>query len=179
MVQVQRLAVRITPGRAADFDEFFDLRMPDRQIDRSRAPAQGSLADRQREGIHDADEGDDTRCLAIAADRLTDGTQVAPIAADAATTGRQPDVFVPQADDAFQAVGAFVEEAADGKAATGPAIGQDRSRGHEPELGNIVVEALGMCAVVGVMHRNPCEHVLIAFTGHQIPVGQRCLAEFR
>ena len=72
VVQVLCLAVGIPTGRAANFDEFFDFGVPDRQINGRRAPTQGALADRQRQGIHDADEGHDAGCLTIAADGFTD-----------------------------------------------------------------------------------------------------------
>ena len=44
VMQVERLAVRIAAGGAADLDELLDLGMRDRQIDRGRAAAQRALA---------------------------------------------------------------------------------------------------------------------------------------
>ena len=134
VMQVQRLAVRIAAGRAADLDELLDLGMADRQVDRRRAAAQRALGDRQGQRVHHADERHDAGGLAVRADLLADRAQVAPVGADAAAARRQPDVLVPQADDAVQAVGGLVQEAGDRQAALGAAVRQHRRRRHEPQL---------------------------------------------
>ena len=179
VMEVQRLAVRIAAGRAAHFHEFLDLGMIDRQVDRRRAATQRALADGEGERIHHADEGNDARGFAVAADRLADGAQVAPIGADAAALGGEPDILVPQADNAVEAVAGFVQKARNGQAALRAAIGQDRRRGHEPEPGNVVVETLGMAgiALVGIEGGDAGKHILVGFSGHQIAVAQCRLAE--
>ncbi len=177
VMQVERLAVRVAAGRAADFDEFLDLRVIHRQIDRRRATAQRTLADRQGEAVHHADERDDARGLAILPDLLADRAQVAPIAADAAAARRQPDILVPQPDNAIQAVGRFVEEAGNRQAAVGAAIRQHRGGRHEPELGNVIIHALAMRRVVGIMAGHAGKEVLVAFAGQQVAVVERRLAE--
>ena len=72
MVQVERFAVWVASGRSAQFDEFLNLRMVDRQVYRRRAAPQRALADRQGQRIHDADKGDHARGLAVDAHRLAD-----------------------------------------------------------------------------------------------------------
>src|SRR3546814_18334692 len=109
-MQVQRLAVRIAAGRPADFDEFLDFRMVDRQVAGGRAAPQRTLADRQGQAVNHADEGDDARGLAVLSALLAARTQVAPVAADAATAGRQPDILVPQADAAVEDADGFYAE---------------------------------------------------------------------
>ncbi len=179
VVQVGRLAVGIATGRTADLDEFLDLGMVDREIDRRRSAAQRSLADRQGQRIHDADEGHDAGGLAVHADLLADRTEIAPIGADSAAPGRQPDVLVPQADDAFERIVGLVQEARDRQAARGAAVAEHGGRRHEPEVRNIVVDALGMGIVVGIGRGDPRKHVLVAFAGHQVAVGEGGLAERR
>ena len=144
MVQVLCLAVRVTTGRAPDLDELLDLGMVDRQIDRRRAAPQGALADRQRERIHHPDERDDARSLAVMADLLADGAKIAPIAADAAATRGEPDILVPQIDDALERIRGFVEETGDRQATLGAAVRENGRCRHEPEVGNVIVDALGM-----------------------------------
>ncbi len=102
----------------------------------------------------------------------------APIGADAAAFRRQPDILVPGVDDAVQAVVDAVQIAADRKAAAGAAVGQDRRRRHEPQLGDIVVDPLGMVLVVGIGRSDAGEQILIFLAGKQIAVAQRLLAEF-
>ncbi len=46
VMEVQRLAVRVAAGGAAQFDEFLDLRVPDRQVNRRRAAPQRALGNR-------------------------------------------------------------------------------------------------------------------------------------
>ena len=133
VVQVQRLAVRIAAGRAADLDELLDLRMPHRQIDRRRAAPQRALGDRQRQAVHHPDERDHAGGLADRAHLLADRAQIAPVGADAAALRGQPDVLVPQPDDALQAVGGLVQEAGDRQAALRAAVRQHRRRRHEPQ----------------------------------------------
>ena len=179
VMQVERLAVRIAAGRAADFDELLDLGMRDRQIDRGRAAPQRALRDRQRQAVHHADEGDDARGLAVLPDLLADRAQIAPVAADAAALGGEPDILVPQPDDAVEAVGGFVQEAGDRQAALGAAIGQHRGRRHEPQPGHVVVDALGVRRVVAVVAGDAGEQVLVTLARQQIAVVQRGAAEIR
>ena len=122
VVQVQRLAVRIAAGRAADLDELLDLGMADRQVDRRRAAPQRALGDRQGQAVHHADEGNDAGGLAVLPDLLADRAQVAPVGADAAAPRGQPDILVPQADDALQRLSGLVQEAGDRQAAVGAAV---------------------------------------------------------
>ena len=132
VVQVERLAIEVA-GRLADLEELLDLGVVDVEIDRRRAAAERALADRQRQGVHHADEGDDAAGLALALHLLADRAHAAPIGADAAAVGGQPHVLVPGADDAFEAVGDGVQEAGDRQAAIGAAVRQHRRRRHEPE----------------------------------------------
>src|SRR5690606_12143723 len=132
VVQVERLAIRVTAGGAAHFDEFLDLRVPDGQVAGGGATAQRALRNGEGKAVHHADERDDARGLAVAADFFADGTQIAPVRADAAALGGQPDVFGPEVDDAFELVLAFVEEAGNGQAAIRAAVGEHGRRRHEP-----------------------------------------------
>src|SRR3546814_10582794 len=52
-----------------------------------------------------------------------------------------------------------------------------RSRGHEPQLRDIVVEALRVILIVGIGVGDAREEVLIGFAGQEIAVLQRFLAE--
>src|SRR3546814_12804168 len=83
-----------------------------------------------------------------------------------------PDVLVPQPDDAVQAVAGLVEEAGDRQAARGAAVGQHRRRRPEPQPRDVVVEALGVVAVVGVAGGDAGEEILERLAGHQAAVGQ-------
>ena len=179
VVKVERLAVGITAGRPADLDELLDLGMVHRQVDRRRATAQRTLADRQRQRVHHADERHHARGLAVHADLFADRPQIAPVRADAAATRRQPHILVPQTDDAFERIVGLVQEAGDRQAAAGTAVAQHRRRRHEPEIADIVVESLGMGIVVGVGRGNARKHLLVAFVGQEIAIGQGSLAEGR
>ncbi len=176
-MEVERLAVGIAAGGAADLDEFLDLGMAHRQIDRSRAAAEASLRDGEGETVHHPDEGDDARGLAVLADLLADRAEIAPIAPDAAAARGEPDILVPEIDDALETVGGLVEEAGDGKAPVGPAIGEDGGGGHEPEPAHIVVEALGVGGVIAVVARHAREKILKGLARQEVTVGQRRLAE--
>src|SRR3546814_14169928 len=70
-----------------------------------------------------------------------------------------------------------VEIAGDRQAAAGAAVREHRGRGHEPQLRDIVVEALGMIGVVGIGGGDAGEEILIGFAGEEIAVRQRLLAE--
>ena len=177
VVEIERLAVGIAAGRAADLDEFLDLGMVDRQVAGSRSAAQRALADGEGERVHDADEWHHARGLAVHADLFADRTQIAPVGADAAATGRQPHVLVPEAHDAFEAVVGLVQEAGDRQATAGTAVAEHGGRRHEPEIADVVVEPLGMAIVVGIGRGDAREHVLIAFAGQEITVGESGLAE--
>ena len=165
MMEVERLAVGIAAGRAADFDEFLDLGMVDRQVAGGRTAAQRALADRQRQRVHDADERHHARGLAVHADLFADRTQVAPVGADAATTGSQPDVLVPQADDAFERIVGLIQEARDRQATAGAAVAQHRRRRHEPQVADVVVKPLRVAVVVGIGRGDAGEHVLVGLAG--------------
>src|SRR3546814_7308275 len=99
-----------------------------------------SLRDREGERVHHADEGNDAAGLAVEADGFADAAHRAPIGADAAAAAGEPDILVPRADDALEAVVDRVQIAADRQAAAGAAVRQNRGRGHEPQLRDIVVE---------------------------------------
>ena len=144
-MQVQGLAVVVAAGRTADFDEFFDFGMIDGQVDCGRAPAQAALADRERHGVHHADERHDAGGLADAADRLPNRAQIAPIAADAAAAGREPDILRPEIDNALQAVVGLIQIAGYRQAPVRTAVRKHRRGRHEPEPGNIIIDALRMC----------------------------------
>src|SRR5690606_40221047 len=120
-----RAAVEVA-RRFADFEEFFDFRVVDVQVDSGRTATQRPLRNRQRQAVHHADEGDDARGLARALDLFADGADAAPIGADAAAVRGQGDVRVPDVLDAVQRVADGVEEAADRQAAVGAAVGQHR-----------------------------------------------------
>jgi hypothetical protein len=179
VVQVERLAVGIAAGRAADLDELLDLGMADRQVDRRRAAPQRALGDGERQRVHDADEGHDPGGLAVHADLLADRAQVAPVGADAAAARRQPDVLVPQPENPLERIGRLVEEARDRQATLGAAVGQHGRRRHEPQVGDVVVEPLGMGIVVGIGRGDACKHVLVGLARHQVPVAEGGLAKDR
>jgi hypothetical protein len=177
VVQVERLAVRIAAGGAADLDELLDLRMADRQVDRRRAAAQRALADGERQAVHHADEGHDAGGLAVLADLLAERAQVAPVGADAAALGGQPDILVPEADDGFEAVIGLVQEAADRQPACRTPVRQHRRGRHEPELADVVVEPLRMRGVVAIGRGHPREEILVGLSGQQVAVVERGAAE--
>ena len=168
MMQVERLAVGIAPGGTADLDKLLDFRVVDLHIDRRRSTSQRALADGQGQGIHDPDE----RHHAV-----PDGAEVAPIAADAAAPGGEPDVLGPDIDDSLKRIGGFIQETGNRQAAIGAAVGQHRGGGHEPQVGNIIIEALGMGGIVGEVRGHPGKEILEGFAGKQIAVGQGRLAE--
>ena len=131
----------------------------------------------QRQGIHHANEGDDAAGVAISPDLFTDGAHAAPIGANATAVGGQPDIFVPRLHNAIQAVVHRIQEARDGQAAFCPAVGQDWRCGHEPQSGDIIIEALGVRDIVSIGGGNAGEHVLVAFALQQIAVFQGGFAE--
>ena len=102
---------------------------------------------------------------------------MAPIGADAAAACREPDILVPRADDRLEAVADRIEVARDRQAAPGAAVRQHRRRRHEPQLRDIVVEALGVRRVVGIGGGDAREQVLVRFAGQQIAVLQRLAPE--
>ena len=89
-----------SPERLADLEELLDLGMRDVEVAGGRAAPQRTLADRQRQAVHHADERDDAAGLAVEADRLADPAHAAPVSADAAALRGEPDILVPGADDA-------------------------------------------------------------------------------
>ncbi len=176
MVQVERLAIEVAGG-LPDLEELLDLRVMDVEIDGRGPAAEGPLADRQGEQIHDPDERNDAAGLALAFHGLADRAHAAPVGADAAAIGGQPDVLVPGADDAFQAVRHGIEVAGDRQPPVSTAVRQHRRRWHEPELGDVVVDALCVVGVVGVGGGHAGEHVLVGLAGQQIASLERRLAE--
>ena len=64
-----------------------------------------------------------------------------------------------------------------GRPAIRAAVRQHGGGGHEPELGHVVVDALGVIGVVGIGRGDAGEHVLIALAGEEVAVLQRGLAE--
>ena len=165
MMQIGCLAVRVAAGGTSDLDELLDLRMADRQVNGSAATAQASLADRQGQGVHDANKGDDSGRLSVLADLLADGTQVPPIAADSAAARGEPDVFVPEINDSFEAVARLIQETGNRKSARRASVGQHRRRRHEPEIGNVVVQALRVPIVIREGAGDAGEHGLDRFVG--------------
>ncbi len=179
VMQVRRLAVGITPGRAANLDKLLDLRMGDGEVHGRRAAAQRPLADGEGQAVHDTDEGHHAGGLADRADTFADRAQIAPVAADAAALGRQPDIFRPEIDDSLQAVVRFIEEAGNRQTARRAAVGENRRRGHEPELADILIDALRMGVILAIGAGHPAEQILEAFLGQKIAVFQHRHAEFR
>jgi hypothetical protein len=177
MVQVERLAVEVARG-LPDLEEFLDLGVIDVEVAGGRTATQRALRDGERQAVHDPDERDDSAGLAVEADRLTDAADAAPIGADPAAARGEPDVLVPSADDAVEAVGHAVQIAADRKAATGAAVRQDRRRRHEPQLRDVIVDALRVGGIVRIGGRDAREQILVGLAGKQIAVLQRLLAEF-
>ena len=176
MVQVQRLAVEIARG-LADFEELLDLGVADVEIAGGRTTPQRALRNRQRQAVHHADKRDDPAGLAVEPNRLADPADIAPIGADPAALGGEPDVLVPGADDPFEAVLDRIEVARNRQTAVGAAVRQHRSGRHEPQLGNVVIKALGMRLVIGIGIRHAGEQILIGFAGQEVTVGQGFLAE--
>ena len=176
VMQVERLAIEVA-GRFADFQEFFDLGMMDVEIDRRGPAPQRTLADGQGQAVHDPDEGDDAAGLTCALDLFTYGADPAPIGANTAAIRGEGYVLVPDALDTFQAVANGIEEAGDGQTAPGPTIRQDRRCRHEPEVGDVVIDTLGMVGIVGIGRRHPGEHVLIGLTSQKIAVLKGGLAK--
>ena len=86
VVQIERLAVRVTTGRTTNLDKFFDFRVVDRQINRRRTASQRALRNSQRQAVHYADEWHNAGGLAVFTDFFADGAQIAPIRANAAAT---------------------------------------------------------------------------------------------
>ena len=177
VVQVERLAIRIAAGGAADFDELLDLRMPDRQIDGGGPAPQRPLGDRERQRIHHPDERDHAGRLADRANFLPDRAQIAPVRPDAAALGCQPHILIPQPDDAIETVRCLVQKAGNRQAALGAAVGQDRGGWHEPHLAHVIVQALPVRGVVAVVGCDPGKQVLEVFAGHEVAVGQGGPAE--
>ena len=178
VMQVQALAVEVA-RRLADLDELLDLGMVHVDVDGRRPAPQRALRDRERQGVHDADERNDSRRMAAAANGLADRAHAAPIGADAAAVAGEPDVLGPRVDDAAEIVLDGVQEARDRQAAVGAAVAQDRRRRHEPELRHVVVEALRMRRVVGVGARNAREQVLRTLARQEIAIGERRAPERR
>ena len=176
VVEVERLAVEIAGG-LADFEKFFDLGVVDIEIDRRRAAPQRALANGKGEAVHDPNKGDDARGLASALNLFPNGANAAPIGADTAAVCCEKDILVPGANNAIEAIWDRIEEARNRQSAIRAAIRQNRGGGHEPQIGNIVIDALGVIGVIGKGRRHAGEHVLIALAGQEVAVLQGGLAE--
>ena len=59
-----------------------------------------------------------------------------------------------------------------------PPLDRTGRRRHEPQLRDVVVDALRVVGVVGIGRGDAREQVLVAFAGKQIAVVERVLAEF-
>ena len=132
-MEIERLAIRITAGWATHFQEFFNLRVVHRQITSRRATTKGALGNRQRQAIHHANEGNNARGLAVAANLFANAAQIPPIGSDATALGGQPHILIPKPDNAIKAVRGFVQEAGNRQAASRAAIGQHGCGRHEPK----------------------------------------------
>ena len=64
-----------------------------------------------------------------------------------------------------EAVVDAVQIAADRQAAAGAAVDEHGGRRHEPQFGDVVVDALGVPGIVGVGRGDAREQILIAFAG--------------
>ena len=176
VVEVQGLAVKVA-ARFPDLEELLDLGVSDVEVASGRAAAERALADRQRQAVHHPHERNDAAGLAVEADRLADPAHPAPVGADAAALGREPDILVPDFGDRLEAVVDAVEIAADRQAAAGAAVAQHRGRRHEPQLRDVIVDALRVCGIVGISRSDAREQILVALARQQIAVAQRVLAE--
>ncbi len=83
VMQIQGFPVEVA-GRLADFEKLFDFRVVDINVTRGRATAQRTLADRQRQRIHDTNERDDSGGLTVLTNLLANRADIAPIGSDAA-----------------------------------------------------------------------------------------------
>ena len=72
MMQIKRFAIRVAARGSAYLNKFLNFRVVNRQINRSRATPQRALRNGQRQAVHDADERNNTRSLAVLADTLAD-----------------------------------------------------------------------------------------------------------
>ena len=178
VMEVEALAVEVARG-FADFEEFLDFRVMDVEIAGGRASAQRALADRKGKRIHHADERDDSRGLPVLADLLADRADIAPIGAYTAAVRGEPDVLGPGLDDIVERIADLVEKAGDRQAPVSAAIRQHGRRRHEPELRDIVIDALGMGGVIGKRRCHARKHVLIGLARQQIAVVEGLLAEIR
>ena len=170
LMQVERLAIRITAGRATHFQEFFDFRVIHWQIASRRTTAERALGNRQRQAIHHANEGNNARGLAVAADLFANAGQIPPIGTDATTLGREPHILIPKPDNAIKAVRGFVEEAGNRQAASRATIGQNRCGRHEPKPRDIVINPLRMCRIIAISGCDSCKQILIGFAWQQITI---------
>ena len=170
LMEIERLAIRITAGRTAHFHEFFDFRVVHWQITGRRPTAKRALGNRQRQAIHHANEGYDARGLAVAADLFANAAQIPPIGTDATALGREPHILIPKPDNAIKAVRGFVQEARNRQATRCSAIGQHRCGRHEPKPRDIVINPLRMCRIIAISGCDSCEQILIGFAWQQITI---------
>ena len=163
MVQVERLAVEVSAS-LADFKKLFDLGVRYVEIDRRRAATQAALRNGEGQAVHHADERDDAAGFAVQADRFANAAHAAPISADAAAAACEPDILVPRIDDALKAVIDRIEIARDRQAASGAAVREHRRCGHEPELGDIIIQTLRVILIISISGCDAREQVLVIFT---------------
>src|SRR6185295_9410925 len=78
VMEIQGLPVEVA-RRLPYLEELLDFRMVDVEIAGGRATPQRALADRQRQRVHHADEGNDARGLPVLADLFADRAHRAPI----------------------------------------------------------------------------------------------------
>ena len=123
--------------------------------------AQAALRNGQRERIHHADKRNDPARLAIEANRFANAADGPPIGADPAAARCEPDIFVPGVDDTLKAVVDRIQIAGNGEAAPCTAVRKDGRCRHEPELRDIVIDALGVRLIVGIGTGHAHKQILI------------------
>ena len=177
LMEIKRLAIRITAGWATHFQEFFNLRVVHWQIASRRPTAERALGNRERQAIHHANEGNDARGLAVAANLFANAAQISPIGPDATALRCQPHILIPKPDNAIKAVRGFIEEAGNRQAASRAAIGQHGCGRHEPKPRDIVINSLRMCRIIAISGCDSCKQILIGFAGQQITIIKCSFAE--
>ena len=177
VVQVERFTVEVT-GSLTDFEEFLDFRVVDVQIARRRTATQRALADCQCQGVHHADEWDNAGGLTVLTDFFADRTYAAPICADAAAIGCEPDILIPCLNNAIEGVIDSVQEAGDWQTAVRATVRKDWCRRHEPELRDIVINALCVVSIISVSCRNARKHALKAFARQEVTIFEGFLTKF-
>ena len=149
------------------------------QIDSRRPATQRPLRNRQSQRVHDADERNNAGCFTGSANLLTDRANIAPISPYTAAIRSEPHIFVPNINDGIKTVVNRVQETRDWKAAIRTPIGQDRRRWHEPKLGHVIIEALGVLCIIGIGLRYAGKHILIGFFRQEVAIYQSLLTKIR